>query len=75
MTIAQRYALLIAAWEEFAFDGRDSLNPIDLLPPILAAVPEASAWDVADALRWYGENLKQEGDRLERFLGEQEGGR
>jgi hypothetical protein len=78
--IQYRYALLAAAWQELAYldstpqDVAGGPDLVDLLPKILAAVPEGSAWDVAEALRWYGENLKQQGDKLERFLGKQENG-
>jgi hypothetical protein len=69
--IQYRYALLAAAWQELAYD-RPIPDLAKLLPAILTVVPEAFAWDVADALRWYAENLKQQSDRIERFLGEQE---
>jgi hypothetical protein len=71
--IQYRYALLAAAWQELAYDGPIPPDLAKLLPAILTVVPEASAWDVADALRWHAENLKQQGNRLERFLGEREG--
>jgi hypothetical protein len=70
--IQYRYALLAAAWEELAYSGPIPPDLAKLLPAILMVVPEASAWDVADALRWYSENLKQQSDRIERFLTEQE---
>jgi hypothetical protein len=50
-----------------ALDGRDpaSVNVIDLLPVIFAAVPDTSTQEIADALRWSARKDLREADKLE----------
>jgi hypothetical protein len=50
-----------------ALGGRDpaSVNVIDLLPAIFAAVPDTSPHEIAEALRWSARKDLREADKLE----------
>jgi hypothetical protein len=53
-----------------ALAGRDpeSVNVIDLLPTIFAAVPDTNAQEIADALRWSARKDLREADKLRELL-------
>jgi hypothetical protein len=50
-----------------ALGSRDpaSVNVIDLLPAIFAAIPDTSTNEIADALRWSARKDLREADKLE----------
>jgi hypothetical protein len=50
-----------------ALGGRDpvSVNVLDLLPAIFAAVPDTSPQEIVEALRWSARKDLREADKLE----------
>jgi len=53
-----------------ALGGHDpaSVNVIDLLPAIFAAIPDTSTEEIAQALRWMARKAFREADRLKMLL-------
>lgn len=62
----ERYEAIIRAYAA-ALDGRDpaTVNILDILPLIDAAVPDAMPAEIAAALRWSARQNFREADRLE----------
>ena len=54
-----------------ALAGRDpgSVSIVDLLPAIFAAVPDTTAEEIVEALRWSARKDLREADKLERGRG------
>lgn len=66
--MSTRCALIIAAYET-ALGGREpqTVDILELLPAIIAAVPDTNDEEIVDALRWSANRHMREAEELRRY--------